>query len=315
MIDDDETGEVPLIGLIPLHFDVPGNHLPLTTFIETANQTRAIVEAFNRDLFEGGLRFELFVLPPEEGSFKTKLGLALSVCGVVWAFTQSDIGKAFIKGLTTHEPAYWAEQVGVRIRQQLLHSDGSARHVGEVEQVELKRQFEAVIISKSTKSFLQSDDADLRRVGITTQKFRDAYDARNKFYQACLKDTKIQALGFDETENFPIKRQDFRRLQVVLPSKEEVTQPWEVEIVTLRVTSPNWDRQDRQRPWKARDANGRERYFRIEDQHFWDLVSAQALNPHIVDNIKVQWAYVRDLRRSARVLRVSNTTGALSQSL
>jgi hypothetical protein len=303
----DNDIEDPIIGLIPLHFDVPGNYLPLKTFVETANQTRAIIEAFNCELFEGSLRFEVFVLPPEEGSFKTKLGVALcGFCGVVWAFAGSDIGKAFIKGLTTHEPAYWAEKVGGSIREQLIESHGSANLVEKAARSQLRQRFETAIISESTKSFLQADNTDLRRVGITTQKFRNAYDARNRFYEACLQDTKILALGLDEKENFPIKREDFRRLKVILP-KEEVPQadvPWEVEIVPLSVTSPNWERQDRQRPWKARDSHGRERYFRIEDLHFWNLVSTQELNLHIVDNIKVQWAYVRDSPRSARVLRV-----------
>ena len=81
MVNSEATSEQPIIGLIPLHFDIPGNCLPLATFVDTANQTRAVIDAFNRDVFAGELQFEFFVLPPEEGSFKT---------GSRWRFWQQE---------------------------------------------------------------------------------------------------------------------------------------------------------------------------------------------------------------------------------
>jgi hypothetical protein len=69
------------------------------------------------------------------------------------------------------------------------------------------------------------------------------------------------------------------------------------------VTSPNWDRDDRQRVWKGRDSKGRERYFRIDDEHFWTLVKAEQLSIHIIDTIKVQWAF-RGTMRSPKRIRV-----------
>jgi hypothetical protein len=175
-----------------------------------------------------------------------------------------------------------------------------------VQEVDVKRKFETIIITESTKSFLQTEERDLHRVGITTERFREAYNARNKFYRTCAADARIRALGFEEAEEFPIRRRDFARLQVAIPPKEEKTipQPWIVEVITLKVTSPNWDREDRQRQWKARDPKGRERYFRIDDQHFWEVVKAKNLDLHIIDHMKVQWAYIGTQRRNARVLRV-----------
>lgn len=110
---------------------------------------------------------------------------------------------------------------------------------------------------------------------------------RNGFYQACAADKKVRALGFDDSDEFPIKRKDFARLIVPLAPREDqpASQPWQVEIVVLNVTSPNWDRQDEQRNWKGRDERGRERYFRIEDEQFWALVQGEELNPHIIDTV------------------------------
>ena len=223
------------------------------------------------------------------------------------------MGKGLIKGLTGHEPAYWAELAGTLVRQQVAEAlQGSVVAEKEAENLRSQQQFETIIVSETTKSFFQKEEADLRRIGITPQKFRDACEARNKFYEACLHDTEVRALGFDETENFPIKRRDFAALQVALPPKE--TEPtdksWDVEISLLKVSSPNWDRTDRQRQWKARDHNGHDRYFLIDDEHFWHLVRVQAISPLIIDTIKVQWAYIGEQRRKAKVLKVLEYNGA-----
>lgn len=308
MVNQETISDLPLIGLIPIHFDVPGHYLPLTTFIDTATQTRSIIDAFNREIFAGKLRYELFVLPPDEGSFLTKLGVVI-IAGwtAIWTFIESDIGQAFIKGLTTHDPAHWAEAAGAYLREITEPgSQATSSDAAEPVQPVLTRQFETIIVTESTKSFMRTDQSDLERIGITTKKFGDAYAARNRFYGACAADPKVLALGFDETDKFPIKRRDFARLQVVLPlgDEEPLSLPWQVEVTVLTVTSPNWDKDDRNRPWKGRDPKGRERYFRVDDEQFWNLVRAQKLNPHIIDKIRVQWAYLGNQRRNARVLRV-----------
>lgn len=120
MVEYGDIDGQPIVSVMPLHFDVPGHYLPLTTFVETANQTRAVIDGFNRELFDGQLKFEFFVLPPEPGSFKAKLGVALLAgWGMVWTFTESDIGKSFIEGLTGHDPSYWAKEVGTYARTKL----------------------------------------------------------------------------------------------------------------------------------------------------------------------------------------------------
>jgi hypothetical protein len=309
LIDLDAISKLPPIGLIPIHFDVPGHYLPLGTFIETAIETRAVIDTFNREVFDGKLEYQLLVLPPNEGSFLTNLGLVL-LAGwtTVWTFTESDIGQAFIKGLTKHDPAHWAEAAGNYLREKVVEPQSvvTGGEADNVAQVTRRGNFETIIVVESTKSFLQTDSSDLRRVGITPQRFCDAYQARNRFYVACAANPEVRALGFDETDDFPIKRKDFVRLQVALAPSEDVPTclPWEVEVTILTVTSPNWDKEDRQRQWKARDTKGRERYFRIDDEHFWSLARAQKLNPHITDTMRVQWAYLGNQRRNALVLRV-----------
>jgi hypothetical protein len=156
MTGDEKNPERGVIEIIPIHFDVPGHEIPLSTFIRTAEQTAAIIWSFNREFFEGKLRYDLFVLPPEQGTFKSKLGIVLLAgWGVVWSFTESDIGKALIKELTTHEPSYWAEMIGADIRKQLIEPSGHVAPKDESEDSTDKCRFGAVIVSEATKSFFR----------------------------------------------------------------------------------------------------------------------------------------------------------------
>lgn len=77
------------------------------------------------------------------------------------------------------------------------------------------------------------------------------------------------------------------------------------------VTSPNWDRDDRARQWKGRDPQGRDRYFRIEDEDFWRQVAGGGISTHIIDTMKVQWAYQGkpEQPRNCRILRVLEFNG------
>lgn len=310
-----------IIEVIPIHFDVSSHHLPLEIFVRTAQETEGVIRSFNHALFEGKLKYELLVLPPEEGTFLSRIGLALLAgWGVVWTFTESDIGKAFITGLTTHEPAYWAEIAGKTVRQTFVaDAEGAAvvsgnesAEEGELIEEATRCKYKSSILAETAKSFLQADASALESVGVTPQMFRNAFLARNGFYEACTATPQLRAVGFEETPHFPIDRSDFAHLQVALPPEaEEPEVPWVTGIVVLKVTSPNWDRDDRHRAWKVKDGHGRERYFRIEDEHFWTLVKAERLSIHIIDTIKVQWAFrgTTDNPRDARVLKVLEFNG------
>ncbi|MBL8564324.1 MAG: hypothetical protein JNM89_01250 [Hyphomicrobiaceae bacterium] len=300
------------VGIIPLHFDVPTHILPLNTFIETAARTKDIVEAFNRSLFDGRLVYEIYVLTPEDGSFKSKLAVyVISGATAVAVFAESDMGKAFVEGLTNHPPDHYFREAGKYIRKTVIDLASQPVEqphptVADPDHDAAKRDGSTAILVETTKSFLQKDRSELRKIGVDERKFRDAYEARNEFYIACSQNRQIQALGFEEEPVFPIKRADFARLQVALGPKEDVPQidNWIVEIVTLSVTSPNWDREDRNRTWKGKDANKKERNFSIEDEYFWTLVRDRQINPSIIDTMKMQWAFVTDKRRTPRVLKV-----------
>jgi hypothetical protein len=293
----------PSAGVIPLHFDVPDHAIPLTTFIDTAVKVREIVGSFNRVLFDGGLEFEIYVLAAEEGSFKNRLFVVLlSGATMLFAFAETDMGKAFVEGLTGEKPEHYFREAGKYLRRSAI--DVNTKSLS-AEDAPLRDGGTAILV-ETTKSFMQKDVRELRKIGIDEKRFRDAFEARNEFYQSCHANPQVRAIGFNEEASFPIKRQDFLRLQTTLAPREEPIEQlhWDVEIVTLRVTSPNWDREDVQRSWKGKDSRERERYFTVEDEHFWSLVAAHKINPAIVDTMKTQWAVPKGKRRTGRVLKV-----------
>ncbi|MBY3320390.1 hypothetical protein [Rhizobium laguerreae] len=87
------------------HFDVEDHHLKLETFIQTTDSARKVVASLNDNLFNKSLQYELIVLPPEEGSFLTKLAIWVSAgtAGIL-GFLNSDIGAAYVDGLTGKPP-------------------------------------------------------------------------------------------------------------------------------------------------------------------------------------------------------------------
>ncbi|CAN1723800.1 conserved protein of unknown function [Hyphomicrobium sp. 1Nfss2.1] len=290
------------LAVLPIHFDVRESYLRLATFVETARQTQAVIEGLNHEIFGGGLSYRIFVLPPEAGSFKSRLGIWIvpAALSVLWIAIESDVGKAFIKGLTTHEPAYWAELAGEELREQLdSFEDRASLPPDKLEDVGSR------LVVEVTRGFLQTEESALRRAGITARKFRESFEARNAFYEACLRDPAVEALGFRDEEQFPIERSDFIRFHVALPAKDEEHISWITGIEDIRVTSPNWDRSDNQRQWKGRNSRGGECFFRIEDESFWALVDTRSIVPAIMDTLRVQWAQRADVKgRSMRVLKV-----------
>lgn len=297
-----ELGERTAI--FSIHFDVPEHVLPLDTFVETAEQTAALIRALGHELADGALVFQVVVIPPAEGSFKTRLGVIVMAGAVaLWGFVESDIGKAFVKGFTQHEPAHWSEQLGQMIRAAAIDLL-SEEPQGEDEEALCAAA--AKMLVELAADFLQADTEPLQASGITVERYRDAYDARNRFYQACERSSGLQGVGFSDAPNFPVQRADFIRLQVPIPPKEDKPERWIAGLTILKVTSPNWNRDDKWRQWKGRDPKGRDRFFRIDDEHFWLLVRQEWLNPHIIDTIKVQWAFqgTYENPRNAKVLRV-----------
>jgi hypothetical protein len=287
------------VQILPLHFNTAEHYLSLDEFINTVENTRAIAENINVEFFEGKLQYQIVVLPPKPGGFISLIGLCvIGGAGALWAFSESDIGKKFISGLTGHEPAHWAEQAGIKLKQ-------AVQEKAQDENVSVKKAA-GLLLKECAKGFLEKNADALRKIGVSKRHFRRAYEAKNEFFQICLKNSDIKGIGFDETHKFPITRADFPSHIVELPPEEddEPEHDWVVEEKEIKVTSPVWVKDGRQ--WQASYDGKKETLFTMEDEGFWQLVEDNKLKPKIPDLLVVQWAADKKGkgRKKVRVLRV-----------
>lgn len=306
--------------LIPFHFDVSDHSLPLHQFIDTAKNTQSIIDNFNREFFEGKVKYQIHVVTPREGGLIEILQVVVSVGAPIWAFLCTDIGKAYIKGLTGQEPIFWAERAGEKTKQYLLGESGGGLEI-EKEEEESKleppkeeKKAASIILVQITLAFLQKQPEDLQKLGVSKEKFRSAYNARNNIYQGCIDNQEVKGLGFDTAHNFPITRKEFPRYIVEVPPEVETEdaipdRQWVVETQHITVNSPNWKR-DR-RKWRADTRKYQDVVFSIEDETFWTHVEVKDIRPDIKDNMHVQWAYPEGSGKPSgvRVLRVLTYNG------
>lgn len=313
-------------GEIIYHFDVERGSIPLAQFIDTARATQDIIDDFNKSLFDEKLKYELRVKTPEEGSLIEVLAVVVTVGGSILAFLGTDIGKAFFKGLTTEEPASWAEKLGAGIREALANprqvadvdSIGALVEVGETAPetaiaTSIAQRVEAEAIALILIRFLEIDIERLKAIGITPEKFRAAFHGRNRVFKACIDNPEVKAITFDREPDFDIKRSDFPRHITQLPDPPLEDPPettdWSIETVDIVVNSPNWKRDGRK--WQAATNKYQDIAFSVEDDRFWYSVERKDIQPDIRDNMRVQWAYPAGLSKPAnvRVLRVLSYNG------
>jgi hypothetical protein len=321
-----DSGSPRKPGEIIYHFDVERGSIPLAQFVDTARATQEIIDDFNKSLFDEKLRYELRVKTPEEGSLIEVLAVVVTVGGSILAFLGTDIGKAFFKGLTTEEPASWAEKVGKNIREALTKPepiaeadrDGALVEIGDAGratalEASIPHHVEAEAIALILIRFLEIDIERLKAIGITPEKFRAAFQGRNRVFKACIDNPEVKAITFDRESDFDIKRSDFPRhiTQLPDPPPEEPpeTTDWSIETVDIVVNSPNWKRDGRK--WQAATNKHQDIAFSVEDDRFWFSVERKDIQPDIRDNMRVQWAYPAGLSKpvSVRVLRVLNYNG------
>lgn len=306
------------------HFDIDRHSIPLKQFIDTAQSAQAVLDDFNNHYFDKKIKYELHVRPPENGGLIEVFDLVvIGGAGTVWAFLGTDIGKAIWRGFTDHEPAYWAEKYSRKFREYLSKklsekksSENTAQEIEKYDPSEIvieNPELDAEILAELIIAFFEMDFDKLKKIGLTPALLRRAFEARNKFYRACLDNKEIKGVSFDRSHDFPIKRNDFPRQIVQIPDIEkvdiELPSAWSVEEADIIVNSPNWKRDGRK--WQASTKKHQDIAFSVDDETFWHHVKIRDIQPDISDNMRVQWAYPAGQSKPShvRVLRVLSYNG------
>ena len=320
-MSDLQTSRDP--GEVIFHFDVQRGSIPLSHFIESARAAEEIIASINEQVFDKKLKYEIRVRTPEDGSLIEVLDIWVVGGGaLVWAILESDIGKAFVKGLTGKYPADLSEELGEKIRNSLIklkarHSETNS-DADEEEQSANERKLGrlvSTVLALMVIGFLTSDTANFKKIGISPDKFRAAYQGRNRFFKACLDNKEVQGVSFERAPNFTLARSDFPRQIVSMPDQpapepEKLTD-LAFETVDIVVNSPNWKRDGRK--WQAESAAHQDIAFSVEDEAFWFRVERRdrELQPGIRDNLRVQWAHPIGSGKptNVKVLRVLSYNG------
>lgn len=303
--------------ILLIHFDVPGHTLSIETFIQTAISINRVVDALNEDLFQGSLEYELFIAPPEEGTFLAKFGTWVGGGAVaLFGFVNTPVGGAYVEGLTGQPPEYWSQELGEHTGELIKAIDDQSPDPEEPSNGTEVSPFSyddhlckaaSALLIEMTEGVLREDPDKLERLPKAGRYLAEATEGRADFFRACLEDRSLGGIGFTRENEFPISRRSFaERMTSISRRDEESEAPWEVAMERLLVTSPNWDREDRQRKWKARDSRSKIRYFTIEDEEFWYRVRTKDVVFAPRDQMTVQWAYriAEGRLRNFRVLRV-----------
>lgn len=311
-----------------IHFDVNDHFLKLDTFIRTAESARKVIDALDETFFNGSLEYELIVLPPAEGTFLSKLAVLVGVPGLVFTFINTEVGGAYVEGLTGRSPSEWAKAFGEDHRARIdsiLEVIETPEDETGVEGIEgppealpistdeACREAAQIVVAMARGVLAKSPD-ELQSVGMEVGALPDAVEARADFYAACIEDREVKRVGFTPDDDFPIPRNSFpeRAQKPARKSKDEEPPEWSVSIESIYVTSPNWDKDDQKtRQWKGKDQIRRDCYFVIEDAEFWHKVKHKALHVEVLDNLKVQWAFhnIGGRPKNRRVLRVLEFNG------
>jgi len=285
------------IVLFSIFYDVPQHAIALDTFLRSAEEFSNLVESFNQDLFEGQVQYRIYVLPPEAGSFAQRLGMvviagATIVGAAISGSTIGDVGKGFVEGVVGRPLQEWGQELGRNARSAVEDWFGGMPEnaTTTVEASEVEAQLIACgALTSLGGDFLSLPTVELRERGVQVDDFPDAFEAKNQFYENIERNPQVAGVGFQDEPDFPIRRDDFQRR--VTPVRREEEEKWKFEAVKLSVTSPNWDRSDRQRGWKGRDSRGLTTYFQIFDPLFWRRFDDGMINSQNIDEIIGQAAY------------------------
>lgn len=186
---------------INLHFDTKENYLTIEEFQTFYKVVSDIIENMNEEICFSKLEYKLVIIPPKEGSFLDTIGILVPVGFVVWTVLISDVGKGFIRGLTGKEPEYHAEDIGKFIKDFVI-------------------------------TFLKKEKIDNSEINITK-----SLEAKNLFYNTCINSNYINGVGFDDTHNFPISRDQFPQYIVKLTEEEKEEEDF-CKYHTVIIVSP-----------------------------------------------------------------------------
>ncbi len=277
------------------HFKVDQHRIPLTLSIDTAQVTKDILDDFNRQFFNGKLKYDLHALPSEEGSLIKRVLVTAHITASVTAYT-----LGIPASILYFNDRFFTESSANNVSDE---DTQSYKLDEDTQSYKLDEDTQSYKLDEDTKKllvncmagmpvyFLSHDIDKLSANNITPDKFRKSFKSRNKLYKTCMENKEIQGLSFSRTGSFPIKKESFESFLVKNLDDKYFTH----NIVDIVVSSPNSKRKGR--GWQTLESIT----FHIDDDNFWKYVDDKTITPRVQDKMQVQWIYEDNKTRPQRV--------------
>lgn len=164
-----------------IHYDVEKHFISMSDFLIASNAAQKIIDDLNRQILRNHLKYELVIIPPEEGTFLKTVGIVIATVAIHAAIVPiaSDYVLGAFKGITEHEPSEYGENHGRALRDLAV-------------------------------GFFSKEVEDLEKCIPRELNLDRAFKAKAEFYASCQNNNHIHGLGFDDTKNFPIRSNSFK---------------------------------------------------------------------------------------------------------
>ncbi len=165
-----------IINIIPIHYDVDSHTIDLDVFIKAAQGVKDVALDLGGKLCGTNIQCRVLILPPEEGSFRQKLGIVLiGFTGLVGG----DVASGIVTGLTGKNISEWSQNA-------------------------------TECVKTCVVEFMQKSNEKLKELLPKDVDFRKSQKAKNEFYTSCIGSPEIRGVGFNNEESdFPILRKQF----------------------------------------------------------------------------------------------------------
>lgn len=240
-----------------IHFDVATHKIPIEQSIVTEQAVKIITDELNKNIFEGKLKIQIYSFSAIEGSKLKKFGATILVGGgFILGQLSPDITNGIVMGLGD----------GREVKEYIRDWTAGSKNIAS----------DFILF---TKNFFEKDPHSLEGAGLYKEQFYKAYDARNSFYTSAIDNQELKGIGFDNSEKFPISKDQFPYKLTDLRGIKRTIKRRKIHI--LKVVSSINAQENAEDAWRVKDIKkGSTEYVYMKDTSFYKLYWDNDLKVH-----------------------------------
>ncbi|ALI55586.1 hypothetical protein [Celeribacter marinus] len=296
--------------LFPIHFEVPDHLIEFSTLQKCSRGVLDVFSGIGVGFPDAAVEFDVVLAPLEEGGV------------TAWIGKKAHVGTYFLLGALAGPFAdgFIEEATGREVRDWgALAYNEAGKLLVDFSQELVDGVREKMIEAELCRTLLEvNHDRFEELISERPEMAREILNGRRKFYEACKSNKRLPSIQLGVLpETRRIIRREFPDRMVRDHIDSTKTQKtiergeWKSAILSLEITSPNWERLDQQRGWKGKLKDGKYVYFEISDTRFWQMFEEKSLDADTPDHMTAQFLY-RDVNgrfKAAEAIAVFSFNG------